>query len=228
MQEGRTWAHHVQHRIAALFSALLLMAPAVAYGQAVTAAWDPSPPADQVTGYQVCVGTSSLSCNVALASVSASTTTYRFTPAGGTFYYVAIRATNAAGPSPYSSEVRFSIPSLAQPANQTSSVGSPIATLNLSIADPDGSPLTITHTGLPVGLTINSAQRHITGTPAAAGTHNVALIVNDGLVTVSRSIVWTVTAPPVVDTLAPTLGVTSHSIYSDCLRRERHHFRRGD
>jgi hypothetical protein len=207
------WTHHVRHRIAALFSTfstLLLVAPALAHGQTVTAAWDPSPAADQVTGYQVCVGTSSLACNFALASVSASTRTYRFTPAGGTFYYVAARATNAAGASPYSSEVRFSIPSFAQPGNQTSTAGSPIATLNLSIADPDGSPLTITHTGLPVGLTIDSAQRRITGTPSAAGTHNVTVFVNDGLVTVSRSFTWTVAAP-VIDTLAPLLTITSHA-----------------
>jgi hypothetical protein len=189
---------------------LLLVVPAVAHGQAVTAAWDPNPPADQVTGYQVCVGTSSLSCNVALASVSASTTAYRFTPAGGTVYYAAIRATNVRGVSPYSSEVRFSIPGFAQPGNQTSTAGSPIATLNLFIADPDGSPLTITHTGLPVGLTIDSAQRRIVGTPSAAGTHSVTVFVNDGLVTVSRSFTWTVAAP-VIDTLAPLLTITSHA-----------------
>lgn len=184
--------NYARCELVALSWTLLLVMPALAHGQAVTAAWDPSPPANQVTGYQVCVGTSSLSCNVALASVGGSTTTYRFTPAGGTFYYVATRATNAAGASPYSSEVRFSIPSFAQPANQTSAAGSAITAVNLSISDPDGSALTITHTGLPVGLSINTAQRRITGTPVAAGTHNVTVFVNDGLVTVSRSFVWTV------------------------------------
>ena len=63
----------------------------------------------------------------------------------------------------------FSIPSLAQPANQSSIAGATITPLALSIADPDGSPLTITHTGLPVGLSINSATRQITGVPSAAG-----------------------------------------------------------
>ncbi len=204
------WRHHARRQLVATFWALSLLVPALAHGQAVTAAWDQSPPADQVTGYQVCVGTSSLSCNFALASVEGSTTSYRFTPAGGTFYHVATRATNAAGASPYSTEVRFSIPSFAQPANQSSVAGSAIAGVNLSISDPDGSPLTITHTGLPVGLTINAAQRRITGTPSAAGTHNVTVFVNDGLVTVSRSFTWTVGGAPVPDVMAPTLTITSH------------------
>ena len=176
--------------ITALLAVLLSTTPALA--QTVSAMWDPSPAAYQVTGYQVCVGTSSLSCNVGLLGVSAAATSYTFTPTGGVRHYIAIRATNAAGSSPFSSEVSFSIPSFAQPANQSSAVGVAITPLNLSISDPDGSPITITHTGLPVGLSINSATRQITRTPLAGGTYNVTLFVTDGLVTVSRSFVWTV------------------------------------
>ncbi len=177
--------------IVALFSMVLSAAPALA--QTVTAMWDPSPSTDQVSSYQVCLSTSPLSCNVALASVGASTTAYTFAPTGGVRYYIAIRANNAAGSSPFSSEVSFSIPSFAQPANQPGTAGVPVAPLTLSISDPDGSPLTITHTGLPVGLSIDSAARRITGSPAAAGTYNVTLYVNDGLATISRSFIWTVT-----------------------------------
>lgn len=180
--------------IAALFSMMLLAAPA--FAQTVTAMWDPSPASDQVNGYQVCVGTSSLSCNVGLVSVGASTTAFTFAPTGGVRYYLAIRAQNAAGSSAYSSEVTFSVPSFTQPGNQAGVAGLSMSPLTLLINDPDGSPLTITHTGLPVGLSINSATRQITGTPAAAGTYNVTLFVNDGLVTVPRSFVWTVSNAP--------------------------------
>jgi hypothetical protein len=43
-----------------------------------------------------------------------------------------------------------------------------------------------------VGLSINSATRQISGTPTAAGTYEVTLYVNDGLVTVSRAFTWVV------------------------------------
>ena len=135
--------------VAPLFTTLLATMPALAQAQTVTAMWDASPPADQVTGYQVCVGTSSLSCNVALASVAASQTSYSFTPQSGTLHYVAIRAINASGAGSYSSEVSFSIPAFTQPANQSSPVGVAITALNLSVTDPDGGPLNFTHTGLP-------------------------------------------------------------------------------
>jgi hypothetical protein len=181
--------------------------PAVA--QTVTAMWDPSPQSDQVTGYQVCIGTSSLSCNVGVVSVGPSATSHTFTPAAGVRHYVAIRANNAAGLSAFSSEVSFSTPSFTPVANQSNVVGRSITPLNLSIADPDGSSVTITHTGLPLGLSINSATRQITGTPSAAGFYTVTLFVNDGLVTVSRSFTWAITTAPVADTMAPTLTITS-------------------
>jgi hypothetical protein len=163
-----------------------------------------------VTGYQVCVGNSSLSCNAGLAPVSAATSSYTFAPTAGVLHFVAVRATNAAGSSPFSSEVSFSIPSFAQPANQSGVVGSAVSPLTLSITDPDGSARTITHTGLPVGLSIDSATLQITGTPTAAGDYDVTVFVNDGLVTVSRSFTWVVTNPPVPDATAPLLEITSH------------------
>jgi hypothetical protein len=177
--------------VIALFAMLLSATPALA--QTVTAMWDPSPASQQVTGYQVCVGTSSLSCNLGLVTKSPSETSHTFAPTAGVRHYVAIRATNAAGASAFSSEVSFSIPSFTQPPNQYSSVGAAITPLSLLINDPDGSALTITQTGLPLGLSINSTTRQITGTLASPGTHNVTLAVNDGLVTVSRSFTWTVT-----------------------------------
>ena len=192
--------------IAALFSLLLSATPALA--QTVTAMWDPSPAADQVTSYQVCVGTASLSCSVGLFTVNANTTSFSFTPTGGVRHYVAIRAVNAAGSSPFSSEITFSTPSLGSIANQTGTSGVAITPLTLSISDPDGSPLTITHTGLPLGLTINSTTRQITGTPTSGGTYNVTVFVSDGLATVSRSFAWVIAGP---DLIAPFINITSHS-----------------
>src|SRR4029434_4540228 len=133
MRNLRTRLLKTECFIAALFSVLLSAAPASA--QHVTAMWDPSPATDQVTGYQVCVGTSPLSCSVGLVSVGASTS-YTFEPTGGVRHYVAIRAANAAGWSPFSSEISLSIPGVAQPANQTGAVGVAITPLNLSITDP--------------------------------------------------------------------------------------------
>ena len=210
MRETRAGTHRVRHCIIAVFSALLLTAPAAAQTQTVTAAWDASPASDQVTGYQVCVGTSSLSCNVALASVSASSTSYTFTPSGGTLHYVAVRATNAAGVSSYSSEVTFSIPSFTQPLNQSSPAGTAIPALNLSVNDPDGDTLNFTHTGLPPGLSLSASTGRVMGTPSAAGTYNVTVFVTDALATVSRSFVWTVTGAA-SDTTAPALTITSHT-----------------
>jgi hypothetical protein len=196
--------------MASLFSLLLISSPVVAYGQTVTAMWDASPPTDQVTGYQVCIGTTSMSCNVQLATVGSTQTTHTFSPAAGVIHYVAVRATNASGTGSYSTEQTFSIPSFTQPVNQSSPVGVAITALNMSVSDPDGSAKTFTHTGLPTGLALNATTGRVTGTPSAAGTYNVTIFVTDSLVTVSRSFVWTITAPA-ADTTAPTLAITSHT-----------------
>jgi hypothetical protein len=187
------------------------VAPALVQAQTVTAMWDPSPPADQVTSYQVCVGTSSRACNTHQASVSASRTSFTFTPAGGVLQYVGVRAVNASGAGAYSSEVSFSIPSFTQPPNRTTAAGSAIAPMTLSVADPDGSPLRFTHTGLPLGLSLDQTTGRISGTPTAAGTYNVTVFVTDGLVTVSRSFVWSVGGSPASDTTPPALSITSHT-----------------
>src|SRR4029450_6045080 len=134
---------------------------------------------EQVTSYQVCVSTTSMACNVQLASVSPSSLYYTFSPTAGVLQYVAVRAINSLGTGPYSSEVSFSIPSFATPANQTSYAGAAIAPLNLSVTDPDGSGLHFTHTGLPVGLSLNATTGQITGTPSTAGSYSVTIFVND-------------------------------------------------
>ena len=151
-----------------------------------------------------------MSCNVQLATVSNTQTSHTFTPSGGVVHYVAIRATNASGPGSYSTETTFSIPSFTQPINQSSPVSVAITPLNMLVSDPDGSAKTFTHTGLPTGLALNATTGQISGTPSAAGTYNVTILVTDSLVTVSRSFVWTITSPA-ADTTAPALTITSHT-----------------
>ena len=182
-----------------LFPMLMLLAPALLHGQTVTAAWDPSPAGEQVIGYDVCVGTSLMDLQRWSRIRRGRRDVPYLQPNRRCLHYVAIRARNSAGPGPFSPEFRFSIPSLEQPGNHASVAGIAITPVNLSVIDPDGSPITITHTGLPMGLSINSSTRQITGTPAAAGAYDVTLFANDGIVTVSRSFTWMVTSTKPLD-----------------------------
>ena len=152
-------------RVLTTISALLLMVPVLAQGQTLTAVWDPNPPADAITSYEICIGTTSASCNFQLASVPSNETSYTFSPTAGVLYRLTVRATNAAGPGPFSSEVVISIPGLTQPANQTSTVNVAISPLSLSATDPDGGSLQFTHNGLPFGLSLNQSSGIISGTP---------------------------------------------------------------
>jgi hypothetical protein len=185
--------------------------PILAYGQTVSATWDPNPTSDQVSGYEVCIGTTSLSCNFQRATVPATENSYPFTPVAGVLYYVAVRAVGAVGPGQYSSEIRASIPGLSQPSSQTSIVNVPIGPITLAASDPDGGSLQFSHTGLPFGLSLDSRTGVINGTPTATGTFVVTLFVTDGLATTTRSFGWTVKPPGTLDTTAPSLSITSHT-----------------
>jgi len=190
--------------------AVLLATPLVASSQTLTAVWDPNPSSDNVVNYEVCIGTTSLTCNFRDATVPASQTTYTFIPNPGVLYRVAVRAISAAGPGVYSPEVSVSIPSLSVPANRTSTVSVPITPLTLTASDPDGGTLQYTHTGLPFGLTLNPSTGAISGTPTSVGTFNVTVFVTDGLATASAAFVWTI-QNATSDTTAPTLSITSHT-----------------
>ena len=193
-----------------LTAALLLLSPVIAHAQSLTVAWDPNPPTDQVTAYEVCVGTSSLSCNFRQASVPATETMYTFTPDAGVLYYIAVRAFSASGAGSYSSEISVSTPLLSQPPNQSSPLNIAIAPLSLSAIDPDGDSLQFSHNGLPFGLVLNPATGIITGTPTTIGTFTVTIFAADGLVTASRTFVWTIGSGNPSDTTQPALNISSH------------------
>jgi hypothetical protein len=193
MQDWTVVSKGVSRPVVTLFTLLVfVMLPAAAKGQNVTAMWDPNPLSDPVTGYEVCISTSSLSCDIGLASVGASETSYTFSPNGGIHTFLAVRAVNDLGPSPFSNEVTFSIPHFTQPPDLDTVVGV-ATTLRLDFYDPDGGPITFTHYGLPVGLTLNPSTGEITGTPYVVGRYNVSVFAADDLVTVARSWVWTIT-----------------------------------
>jgi hypothetical protein len=192
-------------------AALLLLSPVIAHGQTLTVVWDPNPTGDQVTSYEVCIGTASLTCDFRQASVPATETSYAFAPNAGVLYFVAVRAISAAGAGNYSSEVSASIPLLNQPANQTSPLNALIAPLSLSAIDPDGDSLQFSHSGLPLGLVLNPATGIITGIPVALGTFNVTIFVADGLVTTSQTFTWSIVAGNSSDTTPPSLSITSHT-----------------
>src|SRR5262245_23968999 len=103
---------------------LLILFPMMAGAQTptVTAIWDASPPSDQVSYYEVCIGTTSMSCNVQLTTVNVSQTSLQFSPTPGRLHYVAVRAVNTSGSGAYSTEASFSIPSVAQLTNRTTAL----------------------------------------------------------------------------------------------------------
>jgi hypothetical protein len=80
-------------------------------------------------------------------------------------------------------------PVVANPGNQTSTVGTAV-TLNNS-ASGGTPPYTWSATGLPAGLSINSSTGQITGTPTTEGTYSVTVTATGGG-SGSASFTWTV------------------------------------
>ena len=96
-------------------------------------------------------------------------------------------------------------PLLTVPGNQSSSEGD---TVNLAVtaSDPDGDTLSYAATGLPPGLTINSAMGDITGTVQQAGSYSVTITVDDGNGGSASGVFdWTVSAPSLV--VAPIVAL---------------------
>ena len=81
---------------------------------------------------------------------------------------------------------------LQTPHDQTTTVGSAV-NLSLSASDSGGLPLTFSATGLPNGLSINSATGVISGTPTASGSNFVTVHASDSTgASDTVSFLWTV------------------------------------
>ncbi|MET9618735.1 RICIN domain-containing protein [Kitasatospora indigofera] len=82
------------------------------------------------------------------------------------------------------------IVTVTNPGNQSGNVNAAVS-LQLSSNDSAGKPLTVTATGLPTGLSINSSGL-ITGTPTAIGSSTVTVTASSGTATGTTSFTWAV------------------------------------
>jgi alpha-tubulin suppressor-like RCC1 family protein len=97
---------------------------------------------------------------------------------------------------------------LPNPGDQVSSIGSAVR-LQLSASDLAGGPLTYAATGLPAGLSINRHTGLVTGTAAAAASHEVSVSVTDlARVVATTKFAWT-TEPPGPSTVGSSVSAGS-------------------
>ncbi len=86
------------------------------------------------------------------------------------------------------------VPTITNPGNQSTLLNA-TASLQLAATDPNGDTITYAATGLPTGLTLNTATGRISGTATATGSYNVVVTASDGVNVASASFVWGVSAP---------------------------------
>jgi outer membrane autotransporter protein len=86
-------------------------------------------------------------------------------------------------------------PILSGIGDQTGTVGTPIS-LSISASDGDGDTLTYSATGLPTGLSIDSASGLISGTPLENGSFATTVTVTDGTDPDSENFTWVIGARP--------------------------------
>jgi hypothetical protein len=175
--------------------------------------WDRSQESN-VAGYLVYVGTQSGVYGTTYDVGNATSFAYPNATAGQRYYFAV--ASYFAGPiigtkSAEVSGTTNSAPTLANPGNQSSTVGTPVS-LQLSGSDPAGQPVTYGATTLPPGLGIVTTTGRISGTPATPGSFLVTAVVSDGVLSDSETFTWTVAAPavpvPAGDTTAPVISIT--------------------
>jgi len=118
-------------------------------------------------------------------------------------YFVEVQAASGS----YAAETSFtwninSPITITQPADQTTTEGTTISTLSLSVSG--GGTKHYTAEGLPPGLKINTSTGAITGTvaigAAANGPYDVVVVANDGTYTASTEFTWNVNSPVTITT----------------------------
>jgi len=188
---------------------LTLCVPIASFAQpqTLTLTWDS---AQAVDYYNVYIGTQPGVHNLGVQSVPGVEPIYSFPVTPGTLLFFAVSAVDAQGlESPLSPELRCGVPNLVQPSNQTGTAGVAIQPLVLTASDPGEGQVQFTATGLPAGLVINGATGVISGTPTTAGNFQVTVAVNNGVVTTTKSFIWTIVPASVA--AAVTLSVSPSS-----------------
>ena len=188
---------------------LTMTAASTAKADTLTVMWDRSSDTN-VAGYLVYVGTQSGVYGTTYDVGTATSFSYPYATAGQTYYFAV--ASYFAGPiigarSPEVYGSTNSAPILANPGNQSSTVGVPVS-LQLSGSDPAGQPVTFGVTALPPGLRLASTTGLISGAPTTSGSYLVTAFVSDGVLSDTKSFTWTVSAPVVADS-APVITITA-------------------
>lgn len=93
-------------------------------------------------------------------------------------------------------------PTLTNPGNRSGTVGR-ATSLQLVASDPNHDDLGYGVTGLPDGLTLNSATGAITGTPTIAGNYHVVAAASDGINAATQSFTWTIADPKPLEVVLP-------------------------
>lgn len=188
-----------------------------AAGGVLTLQWDPSHDSS-VTGYTVFVGTESGRYSTTVDVGNQVQFVFRDAQPGSTYYFAvgAYRSDGVVGT--LSGEVVGGIDvapanslRISNPGDLTSMLGTP-ASVQLTATGPGTSPLTYAASGLPTGMSIDSATGSISGTPRVEGTYRVTATASSGSSAVTESFTWTIQRPvraaPVVSVAIPTSDST--------------------
>jgi hypothetical protein len=146
-------------------------------------------------------------------SIDASTGLISGTPTAAGTASVTVTATDSTGPSGSAAftwtvnAVAGNTVTVANPGNQTGTVGTAASLQVVASDSASGQTLSYSATGLPAGLSINSASGLISGTPTAAGTSSVTVTATDTTGAAgSAAFTWTVNPASGSCTPAQLLG----------------------